>query len=260
MAYRTPTEMSMTRFAKLRWLGWMVLAISSLVLPAAALAQQGAFQVGILSPETAQERIPALISVLRGGEIIGQNEVVLGASSLTGWITAKLGLGVYDVRVEAEGLRTEVKRGVRVLDGQSTNVTFVVRRGTGVHIVEYATGGLSREEVAARLTAAESSISRLQRLADSTMPQSQPRAPEDPADPCCTITSIDAKTGLVTARISGTVKWFRFRPAGFEPIDSARLLSSLKVGQKVWLNFDTRMVSINWADPCCPVVGPAVRP
>jgi hypothetical protein len=150
MAYRTPTEMSMTRFAKLRWLGWMVLAISSLVLPAAALAQQGAFQVGILSPETAQERIPALISVLRGGEIIGQNEVVLGASSLTGWITAKLGLGVYDVRVEAEGLRTEVKRGVRVLDGQSTNVTFVVRRGTGVHIVEYATGGLSREEVAAR--------------------------------------------------------------------------------------------------------------
>ena len=247
----------MTRFAKLRWLGWMVLAISSLVLPAAALAQQGAFQVGILSPETAQERIPALISVLRGGEIIGQNEVVLGASSLTGWITAKLGLGVYDVRVEAEGLRTEVKRGVRVLDGQSTNVTFVVRRGTGVHIVEYATGGLSREEVAARLSAAETSIGRLQRLADSTRPQSQPRAPEDP---CCTITSIDGKTGLVTARISGTVKWFRFRPAGFEPIDSARLLSSLKVGQKVWLNFDTRMVSINWADPCCPVVGPAVRP
>jgi hypothetical protein len=69
--------------------------------------------------------------------------------------------GVYDVRVEGEGLVTEVKRGVHAFAGQKTEVTFQVRSGQGVRIVEYATGALPREEIAARLAKLEAQVAEL---------------------------------------------------------------------------------------------------
>ena len=40
-------------------------------------------------------------------------------------------------------------------------MSIVVRPGTGVHIVEFAVAGLSREEVAARLRALEAETTKL---------------------------------------------------------------------------------------------------
>ena len=69
--------------------------------------------------------------------------------------------GHYDVRVEGDGLVTEVKRGVPVFAGRDENVAVVVRPGEGLHTVEYAVGCLSREEVAARLASLEAETARL---------------------------------------------------------------------------------------------------
>ena len=61
-------------------------------------------------------------------------------------------VGTYDVRLEGEGFFTEIKRGIRVFPDQATQALFTPRRGAGIHIVEYATGSLPREEIAQRLT------------------------------------------------------------------------------------------------------------
>lgn len=112
-----------------------------------------------------------------------------------------------------------------------------------------------------------------------------------PATPCCSITAIDASTGIVTARTT-TGKSFQFKigqagpvdafaartglgpvdafgpvdtyipvdgikanPVG--PVDAAKLLGSLKIGQKVWADMSGR-VSLNGAEACCGAVFPSV--
>jgi Cu/Ag efflux protein CusF len=73
-----------------------------------------------------------------------------------------------------------------------------------------------------------------------------PRA--EALDPCCTITAIDAKTSLVTAKDTATGQTFQFK------VTDAAQLNSLKVGQGVYANFKTRQVSINGIGPCCAIV------
>lgn len=62
--------------------------------------------------------------------------------------------------------------------------------------------------------------------------------------PCCVITAIDAGSRLVTARdqTTGSIWQFTTRPA---------LLPRLKVGQKVWVDPTTRVVSVEGAPNCC---------
>jgi hypothetical protein len=67
-----------------------------------------------------------------------------------------------------------------------------------------------------------------------------------PFDPCCGITAIDVKHGVVTAKSTSTGTTFNFR------FDSGRVPSTLKVGQRVWSRGGK--VSLNGADPCCTVV------
>lgn len=69
--------------------------------------------------------------------------------------------GVLDVRLEGEGLVTEVKKGVPIFAGRDERVTIMATPGTGAHVVEFAVGGLSREEVATRLLALESETGQL---------------------------------------------------------------------------------------------------
>jgi hypothetical protein len=57
---------------------------------------------------------------------------------------------------------SEVKRGVQVFPGKDGSLMAVVRPGKGVHIVEYAVGGLAREEVAARLNKLDTQVAQLQ--------------------------------------------------------------------------------------------------
>jgi len=53
---------------------------------------------------------------------------------------------------------------VHVFAGKDGSLMFVMRSGKGAHMVEYATGGLSREEVAARLAKLESAVAQLQKV------------------------------------------------------------------------------------------------
>jgi len=72
-----------------------------------------------------------------------------------------------------------------------------------------------------------------------------------PGTPCCSIASIDAATGVVTAKARSTGQSFQFKVA-----DTA-LLNSLKVGQLVYANFKTQQVSVDGATPCCNIVSTA---
>jgi hypothetical protein len=71
------------------------------------------------------------------------------------------------------------------------------------------------------------------------------------AAPCCAITAIDQRTGIVTAVDSADNSTIQFKPA-------ASLLRSLKVGQKVYVDPRTRKVSLDGAAPCCNAV--SVKP
>jgi hypothetical protein len=107
-----------------------------------------------------------MVSAIRGGEVVKQQETVLpGSQELS-----DLPPGLYDVRVEGQGAVTDVKRGVHVFAGQELDVSFVMHAGTGARTVEYAAAGLSREEVAARLAKLEAAVAELQKAAPHGRP------------------------------------------------------------------------------------------
>jgi len=66
---------------------------------------------------------------------------------------------------------------------------------------------------------------------------------------CCNITSIDAATGTVTAKVIATGKTFDFK------VTNQALLQSLKLGQAVYANFTTHQVSLDGKTSCCPITG-----
>ena len=105
----------------------------------------------------ALRQVPVMVSAIRDGQVVKQMELQLNAN--TGFT---LPAGLYDVRVEGDGMQTLVKRGIHVMAGDRTDmIAGPMRAGQGVKIVEYATGGLSREELAARLQKLEAQIAEL---------------------------------------------------------------------------------------------------
>ena len=66
-------------------------------------------------------------------------------------------------------------------------------------------------------------------------------------EPCCNITAIDKRTGTVTA-----VDATRHRTLQFKA--PVRLLRSLKVGQKVYVDQRTSKVSVDGIEPCCNLI------
>jgi hypothetical protein len=109
-----------------------------------------------------------MVSLIANGAVVWQKETTLGnypsEGNAEGVYNGFVPVGQYDVRVEGEGLQTLVKRGVSLTKGGEAQLLMDMRPGQGVHIVEYATGGLSREEMAARLMAAEKAIADLTKL------------------------------------------------------------------------------------------------
>jgi len=74
------------------------------------------------------------------------------------------------------------------------------------------------------------------------------------SDPCCNITSVNAKSGLVTARALDGSKTFQFTVKDKSALSSVKdkiALSQLRVGQLIYADFGTRQVSINEGKPCC---------
>jgi hypothetical protein len=106
--------------------------------------------------------MPAMVTFLRDGGVVFQGETVLAESPSTASVGAQSQpLGQYDVRVEGEGFVTETKRGVQLASRQNLTLQFVLRPGEGAHVVEFAEGGLAREEVAARIVALEAELAKL---------------------------------------------------------------------------------------------------
>lgn len=104
--------------------------------------------------------VVVMISAIIDGEIVSQTEHL--KKPMTWGVSLKdLAPGLYDIRVEGDGVVTEVKRGIHVFGDTSTKVQVVLQPGEGIHVVEYATGGLAREEVAVRLRALERGLSEL---------------------------------------------------------------------------------------------------
>ncbi|HEU4464805.1 MAG TPA: hypothetical protein VFS53_07160 [Gemmatimonadota bacterium] len=105
--------------------------------------------------------MPAMVTFLQDGAIVDQGETVLTESPNTVSVGAQSRpVGSYDVRVEGEGFVTETKRGVQ-LNPRNLTLQFVLRPGEGAHVVEFAEGGLAREEVAARIAALEAAVAEL---------------------------------------------------------------------------------------------------
>ena len=131
-------------------------------LPALVHAQETATIYAVLRVSDNQlAGMPGMVTFLRDGAVVFQGETVLAESPSTASVGAQSQpLGQYDVRVEGEGFVTETKRGVQLASKQNLTLQFVLRPGEGAHVVEFAEGGLAREEVAARITALEAEVAR----------------------------------------------------------------------------------------------------
>ena len=148
----------------MRWSATLTTAIFLLPINARLASGQPPHQyvtihVFLATNQQALSGRPAMVSAIRDGRIVQQSEVNLTTSM--DFNTDSIKPGLYDVRVEGEGLVTEVKRGVHAFAGEKTELTFQVKSGQGVHIVEYATGALPREEIAARLAKLEAEVAEL---------------------------------------------------------------------------------------------------
>jgi hypothetical protein len=62
-------------------------------------------------------------------------------------------------------------------------------------------------------------------------------------EPCCSVTAIDAKTGVVTAKEAATGRAFQFQ------VKDAAMLKSLKVGQEIPADLKAMTVTLPAAKP-----------
>ncbi len=154
------------RFLILASLAALTAAVST--SPVSAQPEKpGRLVVSMKAADASLDDRPVMVSAIRDGRIVNQYEVFLdGPPQQAGVTLDGLAPGEYDVRIEGDGVVTEVKRGVLVFANRDGSLRAMVRPGQGVHIVEYATGGLSREEVAARLAKLESSVEELKKATD----------------------------------------------------------------------------------------------
>lgn len=68
--------------------------------------------------------------------------------------------------------------------------------------------------------------------------------PEAGADtPCCSVTAVDKKTGVVTAKNTETGESFKFR------LGDAAQVGKIKAGDKVSADFQTRQVTVHSFQP-----------
>lgn len=68
------------------------------------------------------------------------------------------------------------------------------------------------------------------------------------AQPCCSVTSIDQKSGVVSAKENATGRAFQFK------VGDGKLLGSLRLGQAAYANFKTNQVSLDGKTVCCSIV------
>lgn len=121
-------------------------------------ATGGSLYVNANGADAAIEGHQVMVSVLRDGALVKQSEISVGGFPYS----SLLPVGSYDVRAEGDGIVTLEKRGIHVTPGDITSVRMVLRAGQGVHIVEYAAGALSREQIASSIRSLEARVSKLE--------------------------------------------------------------------------------------------------
>ncbi len=138
-----------------------------LLHPVPVIAQQGKVYIRLGAGGDSYDALagtPIMVTVLRDGTIVQQSETTIN-NGLTWSVTP----GVYDVRLEADGAVTEVKQGITVIEGQQVSLLGRMQAGEGLHIVEYATGGVTREELAVRLARLDEAMTGLKRELESVV-------------------------------------------------------------------------------------------
>lgn len=139
-----------------------VLAALVVLWPETAVAQW--IRVSTSAASDSLKGTPVMISIIQDGAIVKQFEEWINAAE-----SFQVEPGIYDVRLEGEGLVTLVKRGVTASEGHTVNVIGgPLRAGEGVQVVEYATGGFTREELAERLMRLEAGLARVEEVLQST--------------------------------------------------------------------------------------------
>ena len=144
------------------FLTWRFVPAFLALLLGSGSAAAASINVNLRAAEKDSEALkdhPVMISVIKDGKVAAQREAALGYGP-----GFNVEPGLYDVRLEGDGMVTLVKRGIHVFEGQSTDIIGgPMQAGKGVHIVEFAIGGLSREEVAARLAKLDSEVAELRK-------------------------------------------------------------------------------------------------
>jgi hypothetical protein len=85
----------------------------------------------------------------------------------------------------------------------------------------------------------------------------QPSAPQrlgaaPPTPPCCSVTAIDSRSGIVTAKVTVTGATFQFKET------SGTLPTTLHAGSPVYANLNTKQVSLDGNTVCCVIIsGPS---
>ena len=138
----------------------LVVGLSGSISGQAQTKKNLSVEVGLVQAAyQALHETPIMVSVIKDGQVILQQEVKVNSHP-----SFALEPGLYDVRLEGDGMQTQVKRGILVKAEPPTQIIGgPMRAGTGVKIIEYGTTGLAREEVAARLTKLEAAVGELQK-------------------------------------------------------------------------------------------------
>jgi hypothetical protein len=78
-------------------------------------------------------------------------------------------------------------------------------------------------------------------------PAARMQGPASVSPPCCAVTAIDVRDGVVVARETATGRTFQFRAP-------QNLLPQIRLGQKMWVDARTQVVSLEGAPNCCKLV------
>lgn len=134
-----------------------VVGVLAMVISRPSLAQNGWVEVRFTGSAAETQRHAVMVSLLQDSGVVRQGETVVPTDRRFVDVAA----GVYDVRVEGAGVVTQVKRGVHLVAGQTLDLQFVLRPGTGADVTRYAAAVLSREEIEARLRRLEAAVDSL---------------------------------------------------------------------------------------------------
>src|SRR2546423_68981 len=136
--------------------GLALVCSAVLLKPGPASAQRGTVNLHVRTSVAddsfeALKQHPVMISVVKDGQVVKQSEAAFNSS--TGF---SLPAGLYDVRLEGDGMQTLVKRGVHVNEGEATDlIGGPMHAGAGGEVGGYPARGVSRAEGAARLAQLE---------------------------------------------------------------------------------------------------------